>query len=60
MAKLEELKRGESIKGILPGQRVMVVDTRWYGTTALELTYKDGAGRRGWLFYAGAHGAATY
>jgi SNF2 family DNA or RNA helicase len=45
MAKLEELKRGAAVKGILPDYLVTVVDVRWYGSEALELTYKDPAGK---------------
>lgn len=47
MARLEELTRGVSIKGILPTGVVTVVDVAWYGTEAVELTYKDAAGRLG-------------
>jgi SNF2 family DNA or RNA helicase len=47
MAKLEELTRGASVKGVLPDALVSVVDVRWIGTVALELTYKDSAGRLG-------------
>jgi len=45
MARLEELTRGAAVKGILPDGLVTVVDVRWFGTTAVELTYKDAAGR---------------
>ncbi len=47
MAKLEELKKGASIKGILPDQAVTVVDAKFYGNDVVELTYKDAAGRPG-------------
>jgi SNF2 family DNA or RNA helicase len=47
MAFLEELTRGVSVKGILPDGLVTVVDVVWYGTEAVELTYKDSAGRLG-------------
>ena len=47
MARLEELTRGASIKGILPDGLVEVVDVKWIGTTAVELTYKEPGGRRG-------------
>ena len=47
MARLEELTRGVSIKGILPDTLVTVVDVAWYGTEAIELTYKDADGRLG-------------
>ncbi len=45
MAKLEDLKRGASIKGILPDCLVTVVDVKWYGSAAVELTYKDTGGK---------------
>ncbi|NCC37659.1 MAG: RNA helicase, partial [Chloroflexia bacterium] len=47
MARLEELTRGASVNGILPHGLVTVVDVAWYGTEAVELTYKDAAGRLG-------------
>lgn len=47
MARLEELIRGVAVKGILPDEEVTVVDVVWYGTEAIELTYKDAAGRLG-------------
>ncbi|MBI1792204.1 MAG: DUF3883 domain-containing protein [Acidobacteria bacterium] len=47
MAKLENLKRGAAVKGILPDCLVTVVDVRWYGSAAIELTYKDPAGKPG-------------
>jgi hypothetical protein len=45
MTKLEDLKRGATVKGILPDCLVTVVDVKWYGSAALELTYKDPAGK---------------
>jgi superfamily II DNA or RNA helicase len=45
MAKLEELKRGTTVKGILPDCLVSVIDVKWYGSAAVELTYKDPAGK---------------
>ena len=47
MAKLEELTRGASVKGILPAGSVTVVDVKWIGSVAIELTYKDSTGRLG-------------
>src|SRR5579884_3602075 len=47
MARLEELTRGAQVKGILPDGLVTVVDVQWHGAVALELTYKDAAGRLG-------------
>jgi len=47
MARLEELTPGASLRGILPDGPVTVVAVQWYGRDALELTYKDAAGRPG-------------
>jgi hypothetical protein len=47
MAKLEELTRGASVKGVLPNGLVTVIDIKWHGEAALELTYKHGAGKPG-------------
>ena len=47
MARLEELTRGASLKGILPDCQVTVVDVKWHGSAALELTYKDPVGKPG-------------
>ncbi|MGI6086503.1 MAG: helicase-related protein [Kiritimatiellia bacterium] len=45
MARLEEIKRGATVKGILPDGVVIVVDVSWIGSVAIELTYKDSNGR---------------
>lgn len=47
MARLEELTRGASVVGILPGGPVSVVDVKWHGSAVVELTYKDPAGNLG-------------
>ena len=47
MAKLEDLKRGAQVKGILAGCIVTVVDAKWHGSDIIELTYKDPEGRLG-------------
>lgn len=47
MSSLEELTRGASVKGILPDGLVTVIDVKWIGTVAVELPYKDAAGRLG-------------
>ena len=47
MATLEELTRGASVKGVLPNGLVTVIDIKWHGTAALELTYKDAGGKPG-------------
>jgi superfamily II DNA or RNA helicase len=45
LARLEDLTRGASVRGILPHDPVTVVDIRWHGSNVVELTYKDAAGR---------------
>jgi SNF2 family DNA or RNA helicase len=45
MAKLEDLTRGSAVKGILPDCLVTVIDVKWYGSAAVELTYKDPSGK---------------
>jgi SNF2 family DNA or RNA helicase len=45
MAKLEELQPNASVRGILPDTAVSVVTVQWFGSEALELTYKDPAGK---------------
>ncbi|MEI8197074.1 MAG: RNA helicase, partial [Phycisphaerae bacterium] len=47
MAKLEEITRGASVKGVLPDALVTIIDTKWIGTVAVELTYKDSTGKLG-------------
>jgi len=47
VAQLEELTRGSAIKGILPDGLITVVDVKWIGTVAVEVTYKDSTGRLG-------------
>src|SRR5947209_8500875 len=47
MARLEDLTRGASIRGILPDGLVSVVDVKWFGSAAIELTYKDAASHLG-------------
>src|ERR1700757_1141489 len=44
MSKLEDLRTNASVKGILPDALVTVVSTQWYGSEALELTYKAANG----------------
>jgi SNF2 family DNA or RNA helicase len=43
--KLEDLRPNASVRGILPDCLVAVVGVQWFGSEALELTYKDPAGR---------------
>jgi hypothetical protein len=41
MARLEVLTPGASVRGILPDALATVVSVRWFGSEALELTYKS-------------------
>src|SRR5688572_29904826 len=45
--KLEELQPNAAVRGILPDCLVTVVATQWFGSEALDLTYKDPTGRLG-------------
>jgi superfamily II DNA or RNA helicase len=47
MTRLEDLTRGAAVRGILPNSLVTVLDVKWYGTSVIELTYKDASGRPG-------------
>ena len=47
MARLEELTRGATVKGVLPESLVTIVDVKWHGSSVVELTYKDATGRLG-------------
>ncbi len=43
--KLEQLQVHASIRGIIPDALVTVVSVQWFGSEALELTYKTAAGK---------------
>src|ERR1700745_3820841 len=45
MTRLEDLQPTAAIRGILPEQAVTVVSVQWFGSEALELTYKGPTGR---------------
>ena len=45
MSKLEDFKPNASLRGILPDSLVTVVSVQWFGSEAVELTYKDPSGR---------------
>jgi SNF2 family DNA or RNA helicase len=45
MTRLEDLTPNAAIRGIIPDQTVTVVNTQWFGSEALELTYKDPSGK---------------
>ncbi len=44
MLPLEDLTRGALVRGLLPQQTVTVIDAKWHGSDAVELTYKDSQG----------------
>ncbi|CAN5820094.1 helicase-related protein [soil metagenome] len=45
MARLEDLKRDAVVSGVVPSQAITVVDVKWWGNDAVELTYKLDSGR---------------
>lgn len=45
MSRLEDLTPNAAVKGILPDALVTVVSVQWFGSEALELTYKGATGR---------------
>ena len=45
MLKLEDLRPNAAVRGILPDALVTIVTVKWFGSEALELTYKDPSGR---------------
>ena len=47
MAILEDIKPNCAVRGILPSSVVTAVSVQWFGSDAIELTYKDATGRVG-------------
>jgi hypothetical protein len=45
MSKLEQLTPSAAVRGILPDGLVTVVSVQWFGSEALELTYKSATGK---------------
>src|SRR5512136_1472352 len=45
MSSLDELRPNASVRGVLPDCLVTVVSVKWFGSEALELTYKDPSGK---------------
>jgi SNF2 family DNA or RNA helicase len=45
MTKLEDLRPNAAIRGVLPDALVTVVSVQWFGSEALELTYKTPTGK---------------
>ena len=46
-ARLEDLRPGTSVGGVVPGREVTAVALGWHGTTAVTLTYRDPDGHVG-------------
>src|SRR5262245_47974235 len=47
MSQLEGIRPHATLRGVLPDCAVTVVNVQWFGSGALELTYKDPSGRVG-------------
>ena len=47
LASLEDIKPNCAVRGMLPSGVVTVVSVQWFGSDAIELTYKDATGRVG-------------
>ena len=45
MSKLQDLQPNAAVRGILPDALVTVVSVQWFGSEALELTYKTPTGK---------------
>ncbi len=45
MSKLEDLQVNAAVRGILPDATVTVVSVQWFGSQAVELTYKTSTGK---------------
>lgn len=45
MSKLEDLQSNTAVRGVLPDVLVTVVSVQWFGSDALELTYKTPIGK---------------
>ena len=45
MIKLEQLQPNAAVRGIVLDAMVVVVSVQWFGSEALELTYKTPAGK---------------
>lgn len=47
MARLEDLTVGSVMEGLIPGEPVTIVSTRWFGTTGIEVIFKAHQGTTG-------------
>ena len=53
MNHLEDLKPNASVRGILPNSLVSVINAQWFGSEALELTYKGSNDADVWCVHRG-------
>ena len=47
MPKLEDIVKGAVVEGLSGPDSVKVVSTEWYGSSSMEVVYKDNAGNLG-------------
>lgn len=47
MARLEEMTVGSNLLGVAGAESVNVISVKWYGTAAIEITYRDSKGQLG-------------
>lgn len=47
MARLEDLSIGSAVNGLLSGEPITVVSTKWYGSSCMEVFYKTNQGTTG-------------
>ena len=45
MLRLEDLKRGIKVKGILSNELVTLIDIQWHGSSAVEVVFRNEAGK---------------
>lgn len=44
MIRLEDIQPNATISGIIPNGYINVINVKWYGSEALEITYKTSEG----------------
>lgn len=60
MAKLEDLTVGSVVNGLLSGEPITVVSTKWYGSSSMEVFYKTNQGSTGsQILYRDDEGSLT-
>ena len=47
MTKLEDMTVGANLTGLVGNDTVNVISVKWYGSAAIEITYKDSRGQLG-------------